>query len=211
MESPKIKNPNFENAVAVMNRIYGNLDARRVSLDERKRLNLDNDCFVYGEITYDTFTTMLDIADPKPGEVFYDLGSGSGKAVMMAALLGDFSKACGVELLDALHKLSADQLEKFNQDPRPEFNGKQFNISYLHDDLFKQDISDADIVYINATCFIGDIWEKTVNKLNQELRTGGRVMLCTKSLPSTHYQQLYSQLMEMSWGPCTINVFKKIV
>ncbi len=200
-------------AMQVMDLIYNNVDARRVSLDERRRLDLKDDHFVYGEIAYPTFAKMLDIAKPMPGDVFYDLGCGSGKSVFLAAMLYDFSKALGVELLKPLYDLAAAQIEKFEKQLplQSEFAGKTFNIDFAHKDLLEQDISDGNIIYINATCFIGDIWEKTKAKLKAELPIGARVLLTTKSLPDDTYQQKFSELLEMSWGPCTINIYEKIV
>jgi hypothetical protein len=40
------------------------------------------------------------------GAVFYDLGSGTGKVVLAAALLHDFSTCCGIELLSGLHSVA---------------------------------------------------------------------------------------------------------
>ncbi len=206
------KQPHYVTAVKLLGTIYSDIDARRVSLDERKRLEIEQDCFVYGEINYTTFSKMLEIAKPKPGNVFYDLGSGSGKAVLLASLLYDFSKCYGVEYLQPLYQLSVDQLNKLKQqeDYKREFADSRVEVGFKNDDLFNFDVSDANIVYVNATCFIGEIWERTVEKLTSQLEVGARVMLCTKSLPDSHYDHLFSELLEMSWGPCTINVFKKI-
>jgi len=50
---------------------------------------------------------MLILADLKPGEILYDLGSGDGRAVIMAAK--DFgAKSVGVELRDDLAKRALD-------------------------------------------------------------------------------------------------------
>jgi hypothetical protein len=40
------------------------------------------------------------------GGVFYDLGSGTGKVVLAAALLHSFSACCGIELLAGLHEVA---------------------------------------------------------------------------------------------------------
>ena len=56
--------------------------------------------FAYGEAEIDSFAWVLHHAHPKPGEVFYDLGSGLGKAVILAFLLHDFQKLVGIELLE---------------------------------------------------------------------------------------------------------------
>jgi hypothetical protein len=61
----------------------------------------------YGEVASDGFAEILALAEPQPGEAFIDLGSGSGKAVVLAAALHPFSKAVGVEFVRALHLASS--------------------------------------------------------------------------------------------------------
>ena len=39
---------------------------------------LDAKEFTYGEVNFMSFLPMLGFVEPKPGEVFYDLGCGSG-------------------------------------------------------------------------------------------------------------------------------------
>ncbi|CAN0105289.1 unnamed protein product, partial [Discosporangium mesarthrocarpum] len=70
---------------------------------------------VYGEITFEAFAVVLDKIKSKyglpgkghsgpegvvqdPGGVFYDIGSGTGKPVISAAILHPFSKSVGVEV-----------------------------------------------------------------------------------------------------------------
>ena len=56
---------------------------------------------------------MLILAELKPGEVLYDLGSGDGRAVIMAAK--DFgAKSVGVELRDDLSKRALDSIQKLD-------------------------------------------------------------------------------------------------
>ena len=67
----------------------------------------------YGEISADGFAQVLAIADPQPGEVFIDLGSGTGKAVLVAAALYPFSKVVGVEFVAPLHEASLRLMAHF--------------------------------------------------------------------------------------------------
>jgi hypothetical protein len=45
--------------------------------------------------------------NPAPGGIFYDLGSGTGKAVFAARFVCDFARCIGIEILDGLHKQAA--------------------------------------------------------------------------------------------------------
>ena len=46
---------------------------------------------IYGEVDFHSFARVLRKINPKPGCVFYDLGSGTAKAVFVARFMHDFS------------------------------------------------------------------------------------------------------------------------
>ena len=65
--------------------------------------NYDKSAFTYGEIVFDTFVPLLSMANPKAGDLFYDLGCGTGKPLIAAALSFPNFKHCkGMELVDGL-------------------------------------------------------------------------------------------------------------
>jgi hypothetical protein len=55
---------------------------------------------------------------PFSGGVFYDLGSGTGKALFATRLVCDFSRCIGIEILQALHKQAAAIVHKYNEEFR---------------------------------------------------------------------------------------------
>ena len=59
--------------------------------------------FTYGEFDLGGFCTLLRAATPQPGELFVDIGSGCGRLVCAAAMMYEWSSACGIELLPDLH------------------------------------------------------------------------------------------------------------
>lgn len=61
----------------------------------------------YGEFDLDFFLKLLDLYDPGPGSSFVDLGSGSGRCALAAALHKPQWQECtGVELLPELTKFA---------------------------------------------------------------------------------------------------------
>ena len=60
---------------------------------------------MYGEISFESFGSCLEKIRKRYGGLkekggrFYDLGSGSGKPVFAAALLHDFEKVIGIEVM----------------------------------------------------------------------------------------------------------------
>jgi precorrin-6B methylase 2 len=106
---------------------------------------------------------MLIIAELKPGEVLYDLGSGDGRAVIMAAQ--DFgAKSVGVELRDDLSKKALDNIHKLDLAEKTHIVQK---------DIFAVDLSPANVVFLYLTTSAN---EKIKSKLETELKPGTRVV-----------------------------------
>ena len=106
---------------------------------------------------------MLILAELKPGETFYDLGSGDGRAVIMAAK--DFgAKAVGIELREDLAKRALNSIYELGLDRR---------VQILQNDIFKVDLNPADVVFLYLTTSAN---EKIKPKLESELKLGTRVV-----------------------------------
>ncbi|UCD73259.1 MAG: 50S ribosomal protein L11 methyltransferase, partial [Candidatus Bathyarchaeota archaeon] len=123
-----------------------------------------------------TVHRMLAMADVKPGELVYDLGSGDGRILVVAAR--NFkARAVGIEIDPLLHLLSKLLITLI---------GLHGQVQVVHGDIFTQDLSKADVV----TCFLlPSINEKLAEKLAGELRPGTRVVSNTfifPGLPLTH-------------------------
>ncbi|MFQ5999395.1 MAG: SAM-dependent methyltransferase [Candidatus Bathyarchaeia archaeon] len=106
---------------------------------------------------------MLILSELKSGETFYDLGSGDGRAVIMAAK--DFgAKAVGVELREDLTKRALSTIYEL---------GLERRVQILQSDIFKVDLSSADVVFLYLTTSAN---EKIKPKLESELKPGARIV-----------------------------------
>jgi len=106
---------------------------------------------------------MLVLAELKPGEIFYDLGAGDGRTVIMAAQ--EFgARAVGIELREDLAKKALQTVYQL---------GLQDKVTILHSNLFDVDISPADVVFLYLTTSAN---EKVKPKLEAELKPGARVV-----------------------------------
>jgi len=106
---------------------------------------------------------MIILAELKPEETFYDLGSGDGRTVIMAAK--DFgAKAVGVELREDLAKKAINSIYEL---------GLERRVQILQDDIFKVDLTSADVVFLYLTTSAN---EKIKPKLESELKSGTRVV-----------------------------------
>ena len=106
---------------------------------------------------------MLTLAELKAGEVFFDLGAGDGRTVVMAAK--DYgARAVGVELRDDLVKKALGTVYE---------KGLQDRITIVNGDIFGVDLTSADVIFLYLTTSAN---EKIRQKLEGELRSGVRVV-----------------------------------
>ncbi len=106
---------------------------------------------------------MLILAELKPGETLYDLGSGDGRAVIMAAK--DFgAKSVGVELREDLVKRALSNIHELSLETKAQV---------FQNDIFKVDLSQADVVFLYLTTSAN---EKVKPKLETELKSGARIV-----------------------------------
>jgi protein-L-isoaspartate O-methyltransferase len=106
---------------------------------------------------------MLLLADLRPSDTVYDLGSGDGRAVIMAAK--DFgAKAVGVELREDLVKRAVNTISEL---------GLENKVKIVQSNLFNVDLNGADVIFLYLTTSAN---EKIRPKLETELRKGARIV-----------------------------------
>eukprot|EP00927_Polykrikos_kofoidii_P043629 TRINITY_DN37705_c0_g1_i1.p1 TRINITY_DN37705_c0_g1~~TRINITY_DN37705_c0_g1_i1.p1 ORF type:complete len:400 (-),score=69.06 TRINITY_DN37705_c0_g1_i1:150-1349(-) len=121
----------------------------------------DGVAFTYGELTIDGVVALLRDADERrrrfPGQrmrYFVDLGSGTGKIVLCAAVLFPFLTRCiGVELSERRHRLALKaqaELQELIPDARL---GER--VAFLCEDArcAVAPVAAADVLWISNTCF----------------------------------------------------------
>lgn len=113
---------------------------RLVSQDERKKKGLyGRDSLTYGEIDFRSFARVLYRIAPKKGSIFYDLGSGTGKAVFLARILHDFSRCIGIELLEGLHDEAMNVKKKFEDLRFDRRLSVASDVELIHDSILDYD------------------------------------------------------------------------
>lgn len=195
--------------------LYSDLNSTLISQQERTRLKRNEDAFIYGEVDFLSFVKILKSTHPKPGEIFYDLGSGAGKAVFTAALCFGFSKACGIEFLPALAQLAAKQIEKaktwVNQNDKKTaqyYLSRIATIKFINNNFLHYDFSDGNVILITGTCFSYPTWEKIIEKLTR-LKAGSRIVVVSKRIQHEGFILIEERLEKMSWGESVVNIYQK--
>lgn len=194
----------------LLDSLYQHINSTKTSVAERERLQLSDSTYTYGEIMPRSFSRLLELAKPKENEVFYDLGSGNGKAIFVAALLYDWKKCIGIEYLPALYETSITILNQFHQlhSLKKNFSQKSFDIKFLHCDFFEVDLSDANVIFINSTAFNVTLWEKLKLKLNHVL-PGTRIITISKQLNNSCFDKINESMLLQSWGMSSAFIYRR--
>jgi protein-L-isoaspartate O-methyltransferase len=107
---------------------------------------------------------MLRLGELKAGEKMYDLGSGDGRIVIMAAQKFH-AMAIGIELDNTLFKQSSDRIRKLNLDKTARI---------INGDLLKQNYSSADLITVYL--MPDSINNKVQPLLDSQLKKGARIV-----------------------------------
>jgi hypothetical protein len=146
--------------------------------------------FVYGEINFSSFATVLQIIVPylQRGGVFMDLGHGTGKACVAAALLYDFESVNGVEMLESLYMLSL-RLKKSWMNFATKIASKKcaIEMNFIRGDLTKINWSHSTVLFINSTCFDAKLMEE-IAMLSHNLAIGSFLISHRLPICSTQWE-----------------------
>lgn len=108
----EVKQKKNKLAVLLIRILYKGLDEIHKDLSKEYRNNFSSTDYLsttltYGEVSSESFLQILNVVNPtqeSSSKTFVDLGSGSGKAVMIAALSSHlFKKVAGIEIVPSLH------------------------------------------------------------------------------------------------------------
>jgi protein-L-isoaspartate O-methyltransferase len=140
---------------------------------------------------YDEIVYALDVTRLGAGDRFVDVGSGAGKAVMLAALLAGAASS-GVECNRALSDLAADASQRL------ELGGVRFQ----HADARDAAIEDADVVFMYLP-FTGETLATFLARLmerGRRPRSSSRDrFLCAAALDTSRYPNLAPVGLPKSW------------
>lgn len=115
---------------------------KAVSKKERDELGLKDSNLIYGEVTFESLGIVFEkirkvFGRPYQGSsgpqgvlqsrggIFYDLGSGTGKGVIGAAVLYNFDVCYGIECMEGLFSLSLDALNAYNTRGKARLAGRE--------------------------------------------------------------------------------------
>jgi precorrin-6B methylase 2 len=205
---PALIRHHFQKIRKEINTLYADVNPFKVSIESRQlHPHFNKEEFVYGEIEILTLLALCRKISPRKKQVFYDLGSGSGKVAIAVKLCYPTLVVKGIEILPELLQLASLKWQSFVKKHPKLFTAQ--DIEFIGADITEVSFQDADIIFINATSFSPDTWQKIISKLS-ELKKGSKILITTKQLPITTFQPLYVGSELMSWGFTTTSLYEKI-
>jgi len=111
----------------------------------------------------DVAEKMLEIAKVQPDDVVYDLGSGDGRIVILAAQKFG-ARAVGVELNSDLYEKSSERIRKL---------GLQDRAQIIHENMFEVNVRHATVVTLYLLTAVN---ERLRPMLERQLRSEARVV-----------------------------------
>lgn len=204
------------------------------SSKERQDENLMDTNLVYSEIHYDSFAVVLEKIKAKygrpsvgnsgpqgflqkPGGRFYDLGSGTGKPCLAAAILHNFEVCIGVEKLRGLYESSLEVLHAYNIKGKSRLP-RDFDteIRYFHGDIFARDVLsleshnwiNGDVVFVNSVCFDDNSFRKLAD-IAVGMKKGSFFITYSERLPVADFTVVDVSIMMQSWGHAKVYIMQK--
>lgn len=203
-------------------------DAKRASQQDRRENGVCDPTLSYGEVEIAEFGKLLQRVQKIYGHCsslkgkFYDIGSGVGKAVLLAAMFHGFELCCGIETVNGLHviaedKLSRDYVEKtipmYSSEEKDERSHTK--IRFIWADALEEDHwQEASVVFAHASAFSGSMMRRFA-QICELLGSGSLVITCTRPMPESALTRglflgLFKDRMATSWGVVKVFVYEKL-
>ena len=188
--------------------------AKTASINEREKLNMTRqNSLVYGEVEFASFIEIILHTAIIPtslcrGGKFYDIGSGSGRAVYTARLVQDFDSCVGIELLPNLHDL-AESVNSIYMESTIKATLPFSNVTFYCQDMLEYDWSDGDVVFAHSTCFEDNLLQSLFHKA-KELKPGSYLITFRATgIDTTAFELMKEIRQEMSWGEADVFIFRR--
>ncbi len=188
--------------------LYRDTNAFAIAKQAALQQDFNNEERTYGEIDLCTLLDLLARVAPKPNDVLYDLGSGDGKSVLAAKLCYPNLQVKGIEFVRPLHDIAI--AKKALLQKHVQMSGQNFDVNLICDNILNQSFNDGNILFINATAFTPMTWEQILDKL-LTLQPGTKVIVTTKTLPSSSFKKVYQGMELMSWGLTSTYIYEKTI
>lgn len=183
--------------------LYHNI--RGHGMNDRQNKNIAE---TYGEILYESINKLLAEVEFSDQDIFFDLGSGLGKAVVQVFLKSAAKEVCGIEIIPELHQTSL-AIEKKIQQALPHFYTGGRKLTFLLGSFLDIPLTTASVVLIGSPCFSQALLAKLGKIIDST--TSIHTILTLRPI-STLTRLSFTKVIriECSWDSALCYVYKKL-
>lgn len=177
-----------------LRRIYRELDGFLIPPGDVRTVERSRGSATYGELMPSASLRLLAQLDLRRHDVFYDLGAGIGKLVLLAAMTTPVGRACGVELSPQRAALGQQAFGRARASRVP---GAR-RASLIQADMLRCPLADATVVYTCSTAFSSTFMARLVRRLARlpNLRT----LVSLRELDEhPAFEQVAAPRLDASW------------
>ena len=202
----------------LLDEIYTDMsDGDEISIAELREIDASGGHAAYGELSIRGMRELRPRLDPQQGDVFYDLGSGTGRAVIQAALEWPVERAVGVELAASRNTIGEKALARVAD------ASLRRKVDLRVGDIIEcKGCEDASLVYVASLLFDDPFMSRLGQRLS-ELPKLRRVAVLTRfpesALPGfvesaenaapDNDPQVRRERLEVTWGAARVYLYEK--
>lgn len=163
---------------------------------DKEKYAKKNICLTYGEILPESVDILINHIDISKDDVFYDLGSGTGKVPLQFFLKTPIQKSYGIEAYLPRHNMAENVYNTMKQTYPQLFNNKQ--LKSIHNNILYHFIDDATIIFTDSLCFS----EELINQLSKKLNNvpNLKYIFSLKKLYLTNFNLQKTIQLKCSWS-----------
>lgn len=114
-----VKDPAIQAKLEDLNNCYKDLkNGYSISDEERDAVNNVGGSHVYGELMPVATVQLLQVLDLKKDDVFFDLGCGTGKVVLLTAMFSEVKRVVGLELCETRANSACEAISRAKLEAR---------------------------------------------------------------------------------------------
>eukprot|EP00903_Cladosiphon_okamuranus_P018369 g16898.t1 len=213
----------MERAGNMVGLLYEHLPAKtlkEMSQQNRIKSNLRQDSLVYGEMDLGHFLKVMVKLKRVHGHMmskggsFWDLGAGSGKMVIAAAMMHNFETAYGVECLEDLRAASRPILDRWRKEEAAKVSSvkEKIRVDFIFADAMKQAgwVSEATLLFVHT-----NLSAKNLIQLREKagLMKVGAICLSVSlsAVDDEKWGLLAVEPVNTSWGSTKLYIHEKLV
>lgn len=204
--TPPVAPADQESPQTLLDHLYGDLNGYDSTDAEESVVVESKSSAMYGEILPTSTTELLDYLNLNEDDVLFDLGSGTGKFIMQAALTTKIRRCVGIELVQRRHFAAQAVLQVAGYEGRLQTQ----DVEFLCEDFMEAALEGATIIYTCSTAFPQALLQNLARRMSD--LPSNTIFVTLQDLDETPWFLLEDVLaLDMSWGKSrAVHIYRRV-